>query len=87
MGGINEHLKAQTSLSPECPIQVICPDSYESDRQMSVSVTSDITNELAAWFKKKKKVREGHVFKDYFEIKENGRLSFLFASHTGDPGF
>lgn len=50
LGDVSAHLKAQACRSPECPIPVIGPDSYESDRQVSVSVTSEITNESAAWF-------------------------------------
>lgn len=50
LGDVSVHLKAQACQSPECPIPVIGPDSCESDRQVSVSVTSEITNESAAWF-------------------------------------
>lgn len=80
LGVVSVHLRVQACGSPEYPIPVIGPDSYESDRQVSVSVTSEVTNESAASLKKKKKKgREEHVFREtILKIKENGRLSFIF---------
>lgn len=80
------HLRVQACGSPECPIPVIGPDSYESDRQVSVSVTSEVTNESAAWLKKKG--REEHVFRDYIENKRKWKAVFhLLCLPLGSQAF